>query len=102
MNNLKNTQQDPSKSMSQIRKEKRAAIVTGTSSCSNYSIFIDNRFLCLRNKEKEATRLWEIGKQLGLRCDVEDNVIIQNMIALEDRDKEEAERENKKGCYGLI
>lgn len=46
--------------------------------------------------------MWEIGKQLGLRCEMEDKVIIQSMVAMEDRDKDEVERENKKGCCGVI
>lgn len=48
------------------------------------------------------TKLWKIGKQVGLKCDMEDKFIIQSMVDLEDRDKEEVERENKKGCYVVL
>lgn len=40
------------------------------------SINTENRFLILRNFKKEAMKMWEIGKELGLKSEEKDEVMI--------------------------
>lgn len=67
-------------------------------SCLGGSISIGNHFLCFRNDKKEAAIIWSIGKQKGLTCREKENELIDNMVEFERRDKEEVDRETKKGC----
>lgn len=48
--------------------------ISNSIACS--PIAIENRFLCLRNAKKEAVQLWSIGKELGLKSDEKEEVIV--------------------------
>lgn len=66
--------------------------------CSSGFISTRNHFLCMRNDKKETAILWSIGKQMGLTCREKEKEVIDNMVELKIRDKEETDRETKKGC----
>lgn len=46
-----------------------------------------NGLFWLRHKEREARRLWEMGKNLGLCYEGDEEQIINKLIAMEERDE---------------
>lgn len=67
-------------------------------SCS--PVNIGNRFLCLRNSRKEAKCLWLIGKELGLKSKDNEEAVIRKLEELEERDRQENQKEKIKGTKG--
>ena len=56
-----------------------------------------NRLFWLRNNYDEAVRLWNIGKQIGFTCSGEDNIIIDRIIEMEEKENNNKKEKDKEG-----
>lgn len=61
-------------------------------SASESDLRSSSSVLWLRNRDREARILWELGKELGLRYEGDEEHIINKLIAMEERDETGARR----------